>query len=91
MTTALRHAPDRDPAWLSRVFWIGALLVLLWPLGVATEFRPWVLVEPQNLKVSAQFIGTFWPLVMDAEFLALVARETEYWGKIIKSRNITAD
>jgi len=76
MATILRQAPDHDPAWLSRVFWIGALLVLLWPLGVATEFRPWVLVQPQNLKISAQFIGTFWPLVHDAEFLAMVARET---------------
>jgi phosphonate transport system permease protein len=75
-TTTLRPAPTRDPAWLSRVFWIGAALVLLWPLGVATEFKPWVLVEPKNLKVTAQFLGTFLPLALDGEFLALVARET---------------
>jgi len=75
-TTTLRPAPTRDPAWVSRVFWIGAALVLLWPLGVATEFKPWVLVEPKNLKVTAQFLGTFLPLALDGEFLALVARET---------------
>ena len=68
--------PARDPAWLSRAFWIGTALVLLWPLGVATEFRPWVLVEPDNLRVSRQFIGSFFPLALDGEFLALVARET---------------
>lgn len=73
---ALHRAPARDPAWLGRVFWIGLCLVLLWPLGVATEFKPWVLLEPDNLKVSAQFIGSFWPLAHDAEFLAMVARDT---------------
>jgi phosphonate transport system permease protein len=73
---ALRRAPARDPAWLGRVFWIGLCLVLLWPLGVATEFKPWVLLEPDNLRVSAQFIGSFWPLAHDAEFLAMVARDT---------------
>lgn len=73
MSTA---APARDPAWLGRAFWLTAAVVLLWPLGVATEFRPWVLVEPDNLRVSAQFIGSFFPLAHDGEFLAMVARET---------------
>ncbi len=68
--------PTRDPAWLSRVFWISLSLVLLWPLGVATEFKPWVLLEPDNVKISAQFIASFWPLVWDAEFWAMVARDT---------------
>jgi phosphonate transport system permease protein len=77
-TTALpaHRAPTHDPAWLGRVFWISLSLVLLWPLGVATEFKPWVLLEPDNIKISAQFIGSFWPLVFDAEFLTMVARET---------------
>lgn len=69
-------APARDPAWLRRLFWIGALLVVLWPLGVATEFKPWVLFEARNLKVTAQFLGTFFPLAHDTEFLAMVVRET---------------
>ncbi len=74
--TGIRSAPSRDPAWVRRLFWIGALLVVLWPLGVATEFRPWVLVEARNLQVTGQFLGTFFPLAHDAEFLAMVARET---------------
>jgi phosphonate transport system permease protein len=69
-------APTRDPAWLGRVFWISLSLVLLWPLGVATEFKPWVLLEPGNVKISVQFIASFWPLVWDAEFWAMVARDT---------------
>lgn len=69
-------APTRDPAWLGRVFWISLSLVLLWPLGVATEFKPWVLLEPNNVKFSAQFIASFWPLVWDAEFWTMVARDT---------------
>jgi phosphonate transport system permease protein len=72
----LRRAPDRDPAWLSRLLLISALVVVLWPLGVATEFKPWVLLEPGNLKISAQFIGSFWPLAFSGEFLAMVARDT---------------
>ena len=80
MNTAARPlhptAPQRDPAWAGRVFWSSLALVLLWPLAVATEFRPWVLVEPDNLKVSATFIGSFFPPVLNAEFLGLVARET---------------
>jgi phosphonate transport system permease protein len=76
MNTARLRAPDRDPAWLQRLFWIAFVLVLLWPLGVATEFKPWVLVEPKNLKITGQFIGSFFPLAYDAEFLRMVARET---------------
>ena len=68
--------PQRDPAWLGRLFWISAVVVLLWPLMVATEFKPWVFFEPANMRVSAQFMGTFWPLAHDAEFLQLVLRET---------------
>ena len=72
----LRRAPDRDPAWQRRLFWTLAALVLLWPLAVATEFRPWVLFAPDNLQVSARFLADFWPLALERDFLALVARET---------------
>lgn len=68
--------PSRDPAFAKRVFWLSLALVLLWPLGVATEFRVWVLWEPANRQVTAQFLSTFWPLVHDAEFMDMVVRET---------------
>ena len=66
----------RDPAWTARVFWLMAAVAMLWPLGVATEFKPWVLLEPESRKASAQFLGSFWPLALDAEFLQMVARQT---------------
>lgn len=68
--------PERDPALLGRVFWMGAGLVLLWPLLVATEFRPWILFEAQNLKVTGDFLASFLPPALGWEFLAMVARET---------------
>lgn len=66
----------RDPDFSSRIFWLTFALLLLWPLGVATEFRPWVLWEPENRKVSRDFLASFWPLVYDAEFMRMVVRET---------------
>ncbi len=74
--TSLAAAPTRDPAWVGRVFWLSLAVVLLWPLVVATEFRPWVLVEPANLKVTGQFLASFLPPAHSTEFLAMVARES---------------
>ncbi len=68
--------PQHDPAWLGRVFWLSAGLVLLWPLMVATEFRPWIFLERDNLKVIGQFLASFVPPAHDGEFLLLVARES---------------
>ena len=68
--------PQRDPAWLGRVFWLGAGLVLLWPLMVATEFRPWIFLERDNLKVTGQFLRSFLPPALGPEFLWLVAKES---------------
>lgn len=66
----------RDPDFLSRFFWLSLVLLLLWPLGVATEFRPWVMWEPNNRKVTSAFLANFWPPVHNAEFMRMVARET---------------
>ena len=75
-TLALRSAPSRDPAWMARVFWLGAGLVLLWPLVVATEFRPWTLFEPRSLQVTGQFLASFLPPAHAPDFLWMVARES---------------
>ena len=74
--SAILAPPRHDPAWLGRLFWLGASLVLLWPLVVATEFKPWALFAPNNLKVTGQFLASFLPPAHSAEFLAMVARET---------------
>jgi phosphonate transport system permease protein len=73
--TATASAPSRDPAWLGRVFWLCAAAVVLGPMLVATEFRPWVLFERSNLKVTGQFLASFLPPAYGTEFLGMVLRE----------------
>ena len=77
MNTLVAPPPARrDPAWLGRVFWLLAAAVLLWPLLVLSEFKPWVMLEPGSLKPTLRFLGDFFPPRFDAEFMLLVARET---------------
>ncbi len=68
--------PNGDPAWLGRVFWTGAALLLLWPLLNATEFKPWQLFDARSREVTAQFLRSFVPPALAPDFLLLVARET---------------
>ena len=76
MSGAVLAQPARhDPAWTRRVFWTSVSVVLLLPMLVATEFKPWVLVEPDNLKVTIRFLGDFLPPKVEPGFLAMVARE----------------
>ncbi len=66
----------RDPAWLGRVFWLSLAVVLLWPLMVATEFKPWLLFDAQSRQSTWQFLKGFFPPTINQEFLLLVAKET---------------
>ena len=66
----------RDPAWAGRVFWLLAAAVVLWPLLVLAEFKPWVLLSPESLRPTLRFLADFVPPRVDSQFLALVARET---------------
>jgi phosphonate transport system permease protein len=73
---ASQAARLRDPAWNRRVFWTLAALALLVPTLWATEFRPWLLFEPEALRVTWHFVAGFFPPRVDAEFLTLIAFET---------------
>ncbi|MDP3700130.1 MAG: ABC transporter permease subunit [Hylemonella sp.] len=73
--TVLTAPALRDPAWTRRLFWASVAAVLLVPMLVVTEFKLWVLVEPDNLKVTLKFLRDFLPPRIDVEFLAMVARE----------------
>lgn len=68
--------PQRDPAWIGRLGWTLAALVLLWPALVATEFKPWVLFAAENAGPTWRFVSSFVPPAHDGFFLALVAKET---------------
>jgi len=76
MPVTAAAAARRDPAWLGRLGWMVAALVLLWPLLVATEFRPWSLFDAEAARVTGRFIASFVPPAHSSEFLWLVARET---------------
>jgi phosphonate transport system permease protein len=69
-------AARRDPAWLGRVSLSATALVLLWPLLVATEFKPWLLLEPDALRVAGRFLASFLPPAHGTDFLLMLARET---------------
>lgn len=77
MSAAVISQPAfRDPAWTGRVFWAVAAALLMWPLLVITEFKPWLLWHEDSRKVMGNFIGDFFPPAHEKEFLLLVARET---------------
>ena len=70
----------RDPAWTRRVAWVSLALVLLIPALIATEFKPWIFFNADNLKVTSRFIGDFFPPEIGAEFLRMVM--VEAWRTI---------
>jgi phosphonate transport system permease protein len=72
-----RAAPAlHDPAWPARVFWTLAGLALLAPMLWATEFKPWILFEPESLRATRRFVSGFFPPHVEPEFLTLIAYET---------------
>ena len=75
MSTLMSPA-QRDPAWAARVGWLLAAAVVLWPLLVLAEFKPWVLLSADNLRPTLRFLADFAPPRVDPDFLAMVARET---------------
>lgn len=77
MTQAAVAAPAlRDPAWTGRVFWMLAGAALVAPMLWATEFKPWILFEPDSLRSTLRFIGEFFPPDVNREFLTLMAYES---------------
>ncbi len=80
MTAAPSAAAARqahpDPAWRGRVMAAIVCLALLWPMLVASEFKPWILFDPQSLAAAGMFLSDFLRPALGAEFLAMVLRET---------------
>jgi len=65
----------RDPAWFSRIRFGVLGITLLIPALVATEFKPWLIFEEQNLKITLKFLGDFFPPSLDPSFLKMIAME----------------
>jgi phosphonate transport system permease protein len=72
----LYSSVERDPAWRSRVTAALVCLALLWPMLVASEFKPWSLLDRQSLTATWRFLADFFPPAHSADFLLLVAEAT---------------
>ena len=75
-SAALPSTELRDPQARGRA---GALLagaVVLWPLLVLADFKPWVLFEAGNLRVMGNFLAAFLPPATSTEFLGLLLSAT---------------
>lgn len=68
--------PEHDPAWRSRITAGVLVLILLWPMLVASEFKPWQLMDAQSLHASWRFLAGFFPPAHDPAFLLIVLEAT---------------
>jgi phosphonate transport system permease protein len=69
-------AMPKDPAGLPRLAATIVVLLLLWPGIEWSEFNPAVLFDPINRKTIGQFVSTFFPLNLSADFLKLIFKAT---------------
>ena len=76
MTAPAMKIASPDPAWRARVTGCVLALVVLWPMLVWSEFKPWVLLDAQSLGATGRFLAAFFPPAHSAEFLQLAAEAT---------------
>ncbi len=69
----MRHPVEQDPAWQSRMAAAIVLALLLWPMLIASEFKPWILLDGQSLNAAWRFLADFFPPAHSGEFLLLFA------------------
>ncbi|MEO8598808.1 MAG: ABC transporter permease [bacterium] len=74
--THLTHSLHPDPAWRGRVMGSIIALVLLWPMLVASEFKPWGLLDAQSLSATGRFLADFVPPAHSGEFMQLMLAAT---------------
>ena len=65
----------RDPAWFSRLSYATLGILLLIPALMATEFKPWLFFEEQNLKITLKFLSDFFPPSIEQSFLKMIVSE----------------
>jgi phosphonate transport system permease protein len=76
MSTMTMESPSRDPEAKRRITMLLVAVIVLWPMLVLAEFKPWVLFDASNLKVMSGFLGGFFPPVLSHEFLGSVLQAT---------------
>jgi phosphonate transport system permease protein len=81
-------AAHPDPAWRGRVMGLIIAIAVLWPMLVASEFKPWILFDTQSLDATGRFLASFLPPAHSPAFLQLVLEAT--WETIaIASAGLT--
>lgn len=70
------NAAHPDPAWHRRLAIAVFALIVLWPMLVWSEFKPWVLFDTQSLGATGRFLAAFFPPAHSGDFLRLVATAT---------------
>jgi phosphonate transport system permease protein len=74
--TALETNQHPDPAWRGRLIACAVAVIVLWPMLVVSEFKPWILFDWQSLTATGRFLSDFLVPAHGAEFLAMLLRET---------------
>jgi phosphonate transport system permease protein len=70
---SLRHP---DPAWRGRVAAFVVAIIVLWPMLVISEFKPWILFDAQSLEATGRFLADFLTPAHSAEFLSMLVEQT---------------
>ena len=65
-----------DPASPYRLGFIVVVIVVLWPLLELAQFKPWLLLIPENIEVLGNFLIQFFPPNLDIDFLQIVLHAT---------------
>ena len=73
MSTAL---PYPDPAFRKRIVTTVVCLLLLWPMLVYSEFKPWILFDAQSLQSTGAFLADFLTPAHSGPFLTMVLQQT---------------
>ena len=64
----------RDPTWRHRVSISLLLIVTIYPLLKATQFKPWALFDYQSAEATWQFLASFIPPKTSLNFLLELAK-----------------
>ena len=63
-----------DPTWRQRVSISFVLIVTIYPLLTATQFKPWALFDYQSAEATWQFLASFIPPKTSLNFLLELAK-----------------
>jgi phosphonate transport system permease protein len=73
MTVSSTTSFSPDPAWRGRVTETLLAVVILWPMLVWAEFKPWIIFDQRSLAAMGHFLAAFFPPAHSIDFLQMVA------------------